>query len=64
MDIASTHSPDPETTRLWARVEDRDPANAIHVGRRMYVQGNVAPPPPLAPSSKRVASMSQAGEDA
>lgn len=39
---------DPEATRLWARVEDRDPVNAIHVGRRMYVQGNVAPPPPLA----------------
>lgn len=39
---------DPEHTRLWARVEDRDPVNAIHVGRRMYVQGNVAPPPPVA----------------
>lgn len=36
---------DPEATRLWGRVEDRDPVNAIHVGRRMYVQGNVAPPP-------------------
>lgn len=38
---------DPEHTRLWARVEDRDPVNGIHVGRRMYVQGNVAPPPPV-----------------
>ena len=31
---------------LWGRVEDRDPANAIHVGRRMYVQGIVDPPDP------------------
>lgn len=46
---------DPEATRLWVRVEDRDPANGIHVGRRMYVQGNVAPPPAVAPSSLRQA---------
>ncbi len=44
---------DPDATRLWARVEDRDPANGIHVGRRMYVQGNVAPPPAVALSSRR-----------
>ncbi len=31
-------------TVLWARVEDRDPVNAIHTGRRMYVLGNVVPP--------------------
>jgi CRISPR system Cascade subunit CasD len=31
-------------TRLWPRVEDRDMANAIHVGRRMYVEGTVTPP--------------------
>ena len=29
---------------LWPRVEDRDWANAIHVGRRMYVEGQVDPP--------------------
>jgi CRISPR system Cascade subunit CasD len=28
----------------WPRVEDRDWANAIHVGRRMYVEGQVNPP--------------------
>ena len=35
---------DDETTRLWPRVEDRDPENAIHVGRRIYVEGLVDPP--------------------
>lgn len=35
---------DDDGTRLWARVEDRDPANDIHVGRRFYVQGIVDPP--------------------
>lgn len=34
-----------DATRLWARIEDRDPANAIHVGRRVYVEGLVHPPP-------------------
>ncbi len=29
---------------LWARVEDRDPRNAIHVGRRLYARGVVDPP--------------------
>lgn len=32
------------TTRLWPRVEDRDMTNAIHVGRRIYVEGLVDPP--------------------
>lgn len=32
-------------TRLWPRVEDRDMANAIHVGRRIHVEGLVSPPP-------------------
>lgn len=32
------------STRLWPRVEDRDVGNAIHVGRRMYVEGIVSPP--------------------
>jgi CRISPR system Cascade subunit CasD len=27
--------------RLWPRVEDRDDVNAIHVGRRVYVEGFV-----------------------
>ncbi len=31
-------------TRSWPRVEDRDAVNAIHVGRRMYVEGLVDPP--------------------
>ncbi len=31
-------------TRLWPRVEDRDMANAIHVGRRIHVEGRVNPP--------------------
>ena len=38
---------DDDKTHLWARVEDRDPANAIHVGRRMYVEGTVNPPAPV-----------------
>jgi CRISPR system Cascade subunit CasD len=33
-----------EPTRLWPRVEDRDMANAIHTGRRLYVEGLVDPP--------------------
>lgn len=33
-----------DTTRLWGRVEDRDPVNDIHVGRRFYVHGAVNPP--------------------
>ncbi len=33
-----------DATRLWPRVEDRDPANSIHVGRRLYVEGLVDPP--------------------
>jgi CRISPR system Cascade subunit CasD len=33
-------------TRLWPRVEDRDIENAIHVGRRIYVEGLVDPPVP------------------
>lgn len=40
---------DENETRLWPRVEDRDVANAIHVGRRIYVDGRVNPPHP-APS--------------
>lgn len=35
---------DEKTTRIWPRVEDRDMANAIHVGRRLYVEGLVDPP--------------------
>jgi CRISPR system Cascade subunit CasD len=35
---------DEADTRLWPRVEDRDVANAIHVGRRIYVEGTVDPP--------------------
>ena len=38
---------DETKTRLLARVEDRDPVNAIHVGRRMYVEGTVSPPAPV-----------------
>lgn len=34
-----------DKTRLFPRVEDRDMRNAIHVGRRMYVEGRVNPPP-------------------
>lgn len=34
---------DEERTRLFPRVEDRDMANAIHVGRRIYVEGTVNP---------------------
>ncbi len=40
---------DEDRTRLWARVEDRDPSNDIHVGRRFYVQGNVDPPAAAGP---------------
>jgi CRISPR system Cascade subunit CasD len=29
---------------LWPRVEDRDWNNDIHVGRRMYVEGQIDPP--------------------
>lgn len=35
---------DDREDRLWARVEDRDFANAIHVGRRIHVEGLVDPP--------------------
>lgn len=35
---------DESTTRLWPRVEDRDFANSIHVGRRIHVEGLVDPP--------------------
>jgi len=31
-------------TRLWARVEDRDLENSVHVGQRIYVEGLVNPP--------------------
>ncbi|MBI4705395.1 MAG: type I-E CRISPR-associated protein Cas5/CasD [Deltaproteobacteria bacterium] len=31
-------------SRLWPRVEDRDWENAIHVGRRVYIEGLVDPP--------------------
>jgi len=34
---------DEERTRLFPRVEDRDMANSIHVGRRIYVEGTVNP---------------------
>lgn len=34
-----------DRTRLFPRVEDRDMKNAIHVGRRIYVEGRVDPPP-------------------
>jgi len=50
---------DDDKTHLWARVEDRDPANAIHVGRRMYVLGNVDPP---APAGRKTTSESAAEE--
>lgn len=33
-----------DESRLFPRVEDRDMANAIHVGRRIYVEGRVDPP--------------------
>ncbi|HEY6461280.1 MAG TPA: type I-E CRISPR-associated protein Cas5/CasD [Polyangiaceae bacterium] len=36
---------DEDRARLWPRVEDRDPANAIHVGRRLYFDGIVDPGP-------------------
>ena len=35
---------DENHTRLWARVEDRDLENSVHVGRRIYVEGLVNPP--------------------
>jgi CRISPR system Cascade subunit CasD len=35
---------DETASRLWPRVEDRDMSNAIHVGRRFYVDGLVNPP--------------------
>jgi CRISPR system Cascade subunit CasD len=38
-----TEGGDENETRLWPRVEDRDMANAIHVGRRIYVEGLVDP---------------------
>jgi CRISPR system Cascade subunit CasD len=38
-------SGDEDGARLWPRVEDRDMTNNIHVGRRMYVEGIVTPPP-------------------
>jgi CRISPR system Cascade subunit CasD len=34
-------------TRRFPRVEDRDAMNAVHVGRRIYVEGLVDPPVPL-----------------
>ncbi len=40
---------DPELTRLWPRVEDRDTSNAIHVGRRIYVEGLIDAPEAEAP---------------
>lgn len=42
---------DEDDTHLVPRVEDRDVANAIHVGRRMYLEGLVDPPPPVQPSA-------------
>lgn len=33
-----------DATRLIARVEDRDWRNAVHVGKRFYVEGLVQPP--------------------
>lgn len=33
-----------DNVRLWPRVEDRDFANDIHVGRRIYAEGIVNPP--------------------
>ena len=38
-----------DTTRKWPRIEDRDPVNAIHVGRRVVVEGLVNPPAAQAP---------------
>jgi CRISPR system Cascade subunit CasD len=35
---------DESHTRLWARVEDRNLENSVHVGRRIYVEGLVDPP--------------------
>ncbi len=36
---------DPDTAHpLWPRVEDREWDSAIHVGRRMYVRGQMDPP--------------------
>ncbi len=47
-----TEGYDEGEARLWPRVEDRDMANAIHVGRRIYVEGLVDPPPSLGPSKE------------
>jgi CRISPR system Cascade subunit CasD len=38
---------DENETRRWPRVEDRDATNAVHVGRRIYIEGLMDPPPPL-----------------
>lgn len=43
-----------ESSRLFPRVEDRDMANAIHVGRRIYVEGRVDPPSAKAPTTEGV----------
>jgi CRISPR system Cascade subunit CasD len=43
---------DENETRLWPRVEDRDMANAIHVGRRIYIEGLVNPPPTSGPAQE------------
>jgi CRISPR system Cascade subunit CasD len=39
-----TEGGDDDQTRTWGRVEDRDMTNAIHVGRRTYLEGLVDPP--------------------
>ena len=41
-----------DEVRLWPRVEDRDFANAIHVGRRMYAEGLVDPPTAETPEAR------------
>jgi CRISPR system Cascade subunit CasD len=41
-----------DEARIWPRVEDRDFANAIHVGRRMYAEGVVDPPDAEQPEAR------------
>jgi CRISPR system Cascade subunit CasD len=53
---------DENETRRWPRVEDRDEVNAVHVGRRIYIEGLVDPPAP--PGNGRSAPESAPGEQA
>jgi CRISPR system Cascade subunit CasD len=42
---------DDDPLAVWPRVEDRDWANEIHIGRRIYIRGNVNPPEASAEAS-------------